>query len=218
MTELTPALLEALAATGDADHAFGFDKFVGHSPTGLQLFSLLVAQPRLLELIAKIMGAAPKLAFTLARRPRVLGALLSPPSIGTRPAGGISARLAAQFGEARSYEDELDRARNFGQEQKFLIGVRLLTGALSAQEADEPFALLAEVVIAGLLERVEAEFAKAHGRVPGGAAAVVALGKLGGHEMTAASDLDLMLLYGADPDGESVGGERACQHLNIMRD
>ena len=211
LTELTPALLEALAATGDADQAFlAFDRFISHLPTGVQLFSLLVAQPRLLELIARIMGAAPKLAFTLARRPRVLGALLEPAFYRDAPgAEDLSARLAAQFAEARSYEDELDRARIFGQEQKFLIGVRLLTGALSAQEAGRAYALLAEVVIAGLLGRVEAEFAKAHGGVPGGAAAVVALGKLGGREMTAASDLDLMLLYGADPNSESIGGERS---------
>lgn len=210
LTELTPALLEALAATGDADRAFlAFDKFLGRLPAGVQLFSLLVAQPRLLELIAKIMGAAPKLAFTLARRPRVLGALLEPAFYKDTPsAADLSARLAAQFAEARSYEDELDRARIFGQEQKFLIGVRLLTGALSAEEAGRAYALLAEVVIAGLLERVETELAKAHGRVPGGAAAVVGLGKLGGREMTAASDLDLMLLYAADPHSDSVGGER----------
>ena len=43
-----------------------------------------------------------------------------------------------------------------------------------------------------LLEAVETEFAKAHGRVvAGGVAAVVAMGKLGGREMTASSDLDL---------------------------
>ena len=45
---------------------------------------------------------------------------------------------------------------------------------------------------------VEAEFAVSHGGVPGGEAVVVAMGKLGGREMTAASDLDLMLLYDAD--------------------
>jgi len=211
LTELTPALLEALASTGDADQAFlAFDKFISHLPTGVQLFSLLVSQPRLLELIARIMGAAPKLAFTIARRPRVLGALLEPAFYRDSPsAEDYSARLAAHFGEARSYEEALDRARIFGQEQKFLIGVRLLTGALSTQEAGRAYALLAEVVIAGLMELVEAEFAAAHGRVAGGAAAVVALGKLGGREMTAASDLDLMLLYAAaDPLCESVGGER----------
>jgi glutamate-ammonia-ligase adenylyltransferase len=34
------------------------------------------------------------------------------------------------------------------------------------------------------------------------------MGKLGGREMTAASDLDLMLLYDADPNAESAGGAR----------
>ena len=97
----------------------------------------------------------------------MLAALLEPAFYRDAPSeDGISARLAAQFAEARSYEDELDRARIFGQEQKFLISVRLLTGALSPQEAGRAFALLAEVVIAGLLERVEVEFAKTHGRFP----------------------------------------------------
>jgi glutamate-ammonia-ligase adenylyltransferase len=39
---------------------------------------------------------------------------------------------------------------------------------------------------------------RAHGHVPGGAAAVIAMGKLGGREMTAASDLDLILVYDFD--------------------
>ena len=45
---------------------------------------------------------------------------------------------------------------------------------------------------------------RAHGRVPGGAAAVVAMGKLGGREMTAASDLDLILIYDFDAAGHAV--------------
>ncbi|MBM3624592.1 MAG: bifunctional [glutamine synthetase] adenylyltransferase/[glutamine synthetase]-adenylyl-L-tyrosine phosphorylase, partial [Alphaproteobacteria bacterium] len=52
------------------------------------------------------------------------------------------------------------------------------------------------------------EFARVHGTIEGGAAAVVAMGKLGGREMTASSDLDLMLLYDADPLAESKGGGR----------
>ena len=34
-----------------------------------------------------------------------------------------------------------------------------------------------------------------HGRMPGGQAAVLAMGKLGGREMTAGSDLDLIIVY-----------------------
>ncbi|MEF3366132.1 bifunctional [glutamine synthetase] adenylyltransferase/[glutamine synthetase]-adenylyl-L-tyrosine phosphorylase [Methylocystis sp. 9N] len=210
LTELTPALLEALAATENADAAFlAFDKLIAKLPAGVQPFSLLVSQPRLLDLLATIMGAAPKLAQTISQRPRVLDALMEPAFFETVPSQTeLAQRLAAQFLEARSYEDALDRARIFGQEQKFLVGVRVLTGSVSVAEAGLAYSRLADTIIAGLFTRVCDEFAKAHGLIEGGAAAVVAMGKLGGREMTAASDLDLMLLYEADPLAESQGGER----------
>jgi glutamate-ammonia-ligase adenylyltransferase len=50
-------------------------------------------------------------------------------------------------------------------------------------------------VVAGLLPRVADEFARRHGRLPGAGLAVVALGKLGGREMTVGSDLDLIFIY-----------------------
>ncbi|PWB93526.1 bifunctional [glutamine synthetase] adenylyltransferase/[glutamine synthetase]-adenylyl-L-tyrosine phosphorylase [Methylosinus sporium] len=206
LTELTPALLEALAVTQNADQAFlAFDKLLAGLPAGVQLFSVLVSNPRLLSLLTAITGAAPKLAATIARRPRVLDAVLEPAFFEHLPdESELAAALARSLAETRSYEEALDAARVFGQEQKFLIGVRILTGALSVAEAGLAYARLAECVIAALLPRVEAEFARAHGRMEG-RVCVVALGKLGGREMTAASDLDLMLLYDADPHAESDG-------------
>jgi glutamate-ammonia-ligase adenylyltransferase len=210
LTELTPILLEAIAATENADAGFlAFDRLISKLPAGVQLFSLLASQPRLLNLLAAIMGAAPKLAETISRRPRVLDALLEPAFFENMPSqAALDHRLAEQFAEARSYEDSLDRARIFGQEQKFLIGVRILTGSLSVAEAGVAYTRLAETLISRLFALVCDEFTKAHGTIEDGAAAVVAMGKLGGREMTAASDLDLMLLYDADPLAESQGGER----------
>ncbi|PWB84266.1 MAG: bifunctional [glutamate--ammonia ligase]-adenylyl-L-tyrosine phosphorylase/[glutamate--ammonia-ligase] adenylyltransferase [Methylocystaceae bacterium] len=207
LTELTPMLLEALAKTDNADQAFlAFDRLLAKLPAGVQLFSLLVSHPRLLHLLTAILGSAPKLAETISRRPRVLDALLEPAFFEHLPnKEELSAALATSLNEARSYEEALDRARIFGQEQKFLIGVRILTGALSVAEAGLAYARLAEAIIGGLLPRVESEFAALHGRIAEGRVAVVALGKLGGREMTAASDLDLMLLYEADPHAESSG-------------
>jgi glutamate-ammonia-ligase adenylyltransferase len=211
LTELTPALLEALAATDNADYAFlAFDRMIAKLPAGVQLFSLLASQPRLLHLIAAIMGAAPKLAETISRRPRLLDALMEPAFFERLPdKNEIAARLETQLADARSYEDELDFARIFGQEQKFLIGVRILTGTLSVGQAGLAYARLAGVLISALLERAKDELAKTHGWIEGGRVTVIAMGKLGGWEMTAASDLDLMLLYDADPLAESVGGERS---------
>jgi glutamate-ammonia-ligase adenylyltransferase len=53
-------------------------------------------------------------------------------------------------------------------------------------------------MIEAMQKEVELEMVRAHGRVPGGSAVVVAMGKLGGREMTAASDLDLIVVYDFD--------------------
>jgi glutamate-ammonia-ligase adenylyltransferase len=95
-----------------------------------------------------------------------------------------------------------------GSEQAFLIGVRVLSGLVDASQAGGAYALLAERLIAGMQSAIEREMIRAHGRVPGGAAAVVAMGKLGGREMTAASDLDLILVYDFDPEAMQSDGEK----------
>ena len=211
LTELTPALLRALAATGNADETFlAFDRFVSKLPTGVQIFSLLASNPGLLSLLAEIMGgAAPKLAETLTRRPRVIDALLEPAFFGRLPdPAELAGRLDLTLGDAISYEDCLDRARIFAQEQIFLIGVRVLTGTVTAIEAGAAYAQLASLVVARLLGQVEAELALTHGVIAGGEVVVVAMGKLGGQEMTASSDLDLMLLYDVPKDDAESNGAR----------
>ena len=210
LTELTPTLLATLAETDNADAAFlAFDRLVAKLPAGVQIFSLLVSNPSLLRLLADVMGAAPKLAETIGHRPRVLDALMEPAFFdGVPDRADLDRRLVTSFQDARDYEDRLDRARIFGQEQRFLIGVRVLTGTLSAMQAGQAYATLAGVLVRRLLEAVEDEFARAHGRVAAGVAAVIAMGKLGGREMTASSDLDLMLLYDFDEACEASDGAR----------
>ena len=61
-------------------------------------------------------------------------------------------------------------------------------------------------------------FATEYGRIRGGRVAIVALGKLGSRETTAASDLDLMLLYDFPADaGESDGPKRLGPSLYYAR-
>jgi len=211
LTEITPALLAALARSDNADAAFiAFDRFLSRMPAGVQLFSLLGSNRGvLLDLIAAIMGTAPRLAETVIRRAHVLDAVLEPAFFGRVPDRDmLGKRLAGFLEQARSYEEILDRARIFGQEQWFLIGVRVLAGAIDARRAGYAFADLAEVLSARLLEAARHEFEAAHGTVKRGRVALVALGKLGGREMTAASDLDLMLVYDHDPKATGSDGDR----------
>lgn len=210
LTELVPALLKVLSETANPQAAFiAFDGFIARLPAGVQLFSLLRANPGLLSLIADIVGTAPRLASILSRHANVLDAVLAPDFFGGLP---TRATLAERFdilaAEARGYEDLLDRARRFGQEQSFLIGVRILSGTVTAGQAGGAYAALASLLVDRLHTAAAGELTRAHGHVPGGAAAVVAMGKLGGAEMTATSDLDLIVIYDFPPDVIQSDGAR----------
>jgi [glutamine synthetase] adenylyltransferase / [glutamine synthetase]-adenylyl-L-tyrosine phosphorylase len=210
LTEILPTLLGALSGTHNSDAAFAaFDRFLARIPAGVQLFSILGSNPGLLTLLATIMGTAPRLAEIVIQRVHVLDALIEPTFFGSLPSREIlEKRIDASFGEANSYEDVLDRARIFGQEQAFLIGVRVLAGTVDARQAGSAFADLADILVSRLLERVREEFEANHGTIRGGKMALVAMGKLGGHEMTAASDLDLIILYNIAKNANSSNGPR----------
>ncbi len=197
LTEVQPLLIDALSRTADPDSALAsFDRFLAELPSGVQLFSLLRANPKLLQLVADIMGTAPRLARILSRRRRVLDAVLDPGFFGSLPDSASLERIVeGEIGVGSDLQEVLDRARVIGSEQAFLIGVRILSGSISAGQAGGAYAELAEHLITALASRVEADLERVHGRVAGGGAAVIAMGKLGGREMTAASDLDLIVVY-----------------------
>ncbi|MDR7031742.1 bifunctional [glutamine synthetase] adenylyltransferase/[glutamine synthetase]-adenylyl-L-tyrosine phosphorylase [Mesorhizobium sp. BE184] len=210
LTELTPALLEAFGKTRRADEALlRFDEFLAGLPAGLQLFSLLQSNPALLRLMATIMGSAPRLAAIITRRPHVFDGLLDPALLTELPDRAyLSARLAAFLEGDRAYEEVLDRLRIFASEQQFLIGVRLLAGSIDPARAGRAFSHLADLTIDAALNAVMEEFASRHGRVPGSRVALLGMGKLGSRELTAGSDVDLILLYDHAADAEESDGAK----------
>jgi [glutamine synthetase] adenylyltransferase / [glutamine synthetase]-adenylyl-L-tyrosine phosphorylase len=210
LTRLMPALLEALSKTADPDAAFAhFDRFLSGLPAGVQVFSMLHANPRLLDLIAEIAGSAPRLAEYLGRNPGVLDALIDHEFLARIPTRAeLAGCFAAELARVPGFEAALDAARRFAKEENFRIGVQVILGLSNPDEAGPAYAAIAETVIAGLQDAVEREMKTAHGLVPGGSFAVVALGKLGGREMTAASDLDLVFIYTHDGDASASTGPK----------
>ena len=197
LTEFLPHLLEALGATAQPDLALAtFDRFLAELPAGVQLFSLLRSNPSMLRLIADIMGTAPRLARVLSRQARVVDAVLDPGFFGDLPSPEmLETLIAGELAGAADFQECLDRARVIGREQAFLIGVRVLSGTITADHAGGAYARLADNLIRALQTAVEGEMERTHGRMQDGRAAVLAMGKLGGREMTAASDLDLIVVY-----------------------
>ena len=210
LDELVPTIIHQLAATENPDAAFAaFDQFLAGLRAGGRLLSLLRQRPELVGFIALILGTAPRLADILARHPHVIDPLIDPASFAALPgAKELEEGLARAVAESRGYEEVLDAIRLFGQEHMFLIGARILSGSLSADRAGEVFAELADVLIRALKARVEQDFVGSHGRIRGQEIAIVALGRLGAREMTATSDLDLIVVYDFNEEEPESNGKR----------
>ncbi len=218
LTEFVPLLIETLGSTENADAAFvAFDRFLSRMPAGVQLFSLLQSNPRLLRLLITILAVAPRLAETVVGRAHVLDALIEPEFFDRLPdRATLDGHLATTLTLARGYEDVLDRARIFGQEQAFLIGVRLLAGTVTPRQAGHAYSDLAEALVVAMLAAVRREFEAAHGKLRGAEVAVLAMGRLGGREMTATSDLDLILLYDFDERATASSSKRSLPPLQYF--
>ena len=221
LTELIPGLLEAFSGSGDPDAALAaFDAALGRMPAAVELFAILRSNAAVRELFGDILGGAPHLASIVAARPHVLDAaigadLVAPGDLGPAFVG----RLRASLASAPDFEVFLDQARYLAQDEMFLIGARMFSAGIDPAQGALAYSLLAETILAATFQAVAREFATQHGLVRGGRAVVVALGKLGSREMTATSDLDLMLIYDFDeatPESDGPRGLHAVQYYTRL--
>jgi glutamate-ammonia-ligase adenylyltransferase len=210
LADLVPLIIDQVSRAENPDAAFAaFDGFLAGLRAGGRFLSLLRQHPQVIEFIALILGVAPRLADTLALNPHLIDPLIDPSFFGALPdETRLTVELKRTVGETRTYEDFLDAVRLFGQEQMFLIGARIISGSVSAQQAGEVFARLAEVLVRALDARVQEDFAATHGRMRGEQTAILALGRLGAREMTASSDLDLIVIYDFDQQHPNSNGKR----------
>lgn len=209
LTALTPDLLQAIAATGEADTGFvRFQDFFAALPAGVQVLSLFKAEPLILKETCATLALAPRLGAVLAQRPAILDAMLSPRFTAPLSLDEPQTRLEvlkAGMAQAQGFEESLDAVRRAHREEMFRIGFQVLHGRAKADEAGVAYSNLAEASLSALLPVAYDAMKEVHGLIPG-RVAVCAWGKLGGQELAADSDLDLMIVYDvADPDCESDG-------------
>ncbi|MBT3238966.1 MAG: bifunctional [glutamine synthetase] adenylyltransferase/[glutamine synthetase]-adenylyl-L-tyrosine phosphorylase, partial [Rhodospirillaceae bacterium] len=210
LTELLPVILKAFSVTPDPDATFmRFDEFLSRLPSGVQLFSMFYSNPGLLDLVAEIMGGAPRLAEHLSRRPQVLDSVLTadffePPP----PREAMVLELDMVLGPCRDLEDILLTTRRWAHDRRFHIGVQSLTGKLGTSETAHALSDVADTCIARLFQHVHEDFASRHGQVSGADMAVIAMGKLGSRELTSESDLDLIFVYNNPEQTEASDGNK----------
>ncbi len=205
---LLPRLLAGLAATGDPDRAFrAFHDFLCHLPAGVRIFSLLKRQPHLIDLVAGVMAAAPRLARMLGASPVLLDYALAAEFSEPLPAKPLlDGEFAHHLAMAEHEEEVLDRARRWFHDREFRLAVGLLEGDCDAAGVLTSLADLRDVVIRHLFRRVIDRFGARHGCLPGGALAILATRRYGGRAPAFGAAIDLALVHRHDdPQGRSNG-------------
>lgn len=209
---LKPEILSRLQKAAQPDEAFiHFDRFLAGLPAGVQVFSLFEANPTLIDLIVDIAATAPHLASYLGRNASVFDAVIGGDFFSKWPGPAhLNDLLTNELAGVPDYEGKLDAARRWQKEWHFRIGVHQLRGLIEADEAGSQYAELADACLCALWPVVLAEFTRKYGAPPGHGAVVLGMGSLGSERLTAASDLDMIVIYDAD-NAETSDGPRPLQ-------
>jgi [glutamine synthetase] adenylyltransferase / [glutamine synthetase]-adenylyl-L-tyrosine phosphorylase len=202
---LLPQILRRLGAAPDPRHAINqLSSLIERLPSAINFFLLLDAQPALLKLLVSILSHAPALAEQLALKASLLDSLIDTTAFD--PVGSVLA-LIDQMRGGSDLEEQLDAVRRSVGDLRFGLGVQLVEGMSDPLDVAKGYARVAEAAIGVVAEASIAAFKAVHGAIPGSELVILALGRLGGAELTHASDLDLIFLFTGDFAAVSLGAK-----------
>jgi [glutamine synthetase] adenylyltransferase / [glutamine synthetase]-adenylyl-L-tyrosine phosphorylase len=194
--KLQPALLDWLAKTADPDATLNqFVRFVEAYGLRSLLFELLVANPKLLELLAKTFDASRFAGNLLIRHPQLLEEITRDPGFSDARSVDAHLRRLDSLGASGFH---LDPVRAYRQRQILRTILREVldsTGPTAANTLGDELSDLAESCLLFTIELLEGE-----------QLTVIALGKFGGRELSYGADLDVLFV------GENI---RAAQNLIV---
>ena len=204
--EILHEIVDALGKTPDPDGAVTrMDRFLAALPEDLSFFSMLRANTWLLNLIAVVMGSAPRMAEVLEGNPRLLQAVLDPSFFLPIPEREELAReLDERLAGRRDTAERVEQVAAWAGDRRFQVAVQALENLVTVDEASSALSDVAGAVIERLLWDVLDGMRDRHGPVPGGCA-VVARGRLGAAEMIFGSDLDLLFVADFQAGASTTG-------------
>jgi glutamate-ammonia-ligase adenylyltransferase len=203
LAEILPALLEAIGRTADPDQALNhWERWLASGVSRSAVLEYLRSAPRMLDLVCAIFGNSDSLAFTLVRDPLLLYWLAQQNVLSTAPTRAGMERMIRQSLEGvTATELRLDALRRFRRREMLRIGVRDLVRLADVVETTASLSDLASVLIDAAYRIVDADLRARHGipmhqnqqgRWVETGFTVIAMGKLGGHELNYSSDVDVL--------------------------
>ena len=203
LADILPALLEAIERTADPDQALNhWERWLASGVSRSAVLEYLRSAPRMLDLVSAIFGNSDSLAFTLVRDPLLLYWLAQENVLSTAPTrGGMERTIRQSLESVTATELKLDALRRFRRREMLRIGVRDLLRLADVVETTGSLSDLASVLIDAAYRIVDHDLRSRHGvpmhqnrqgRWMETGFTVIAMGKLGGHELNYSSDVDVL--------------------------
>ena len=204
--KLQPILLDWLAKGADPDATLNrFVRFVEAYGLRSLLFELLVANPKLLELVVRTFDASRFAGDLLIRRPQLLEEITRDPTFSdARPMAEHLRRLDSLGASAF----HLDPVRAYRQRQILRVMLRDILHSGRPAASKNVGSELSDLAEASLLFTVRL--------LAGSQLTVIALGKFGGRELSYGADLDVLFVGRAHSSETKASEElRAAQNLIV---
>jgi len=167
--------------------------------------ALLTEYPQTLQRLASLSSSSAWVSTYLTRHPILLDELLDARVLYGNPdwaalGAQLDEQLSASHGDV---ETQMDTLRHFQHAQVFRLVAQDLAGMWSLEALADQLSLLADRVIDATLRHTWLDLPRRHLEQP--RFAVIGYGKLGGKELSYASDLDVIFVYDdPDPDAPEI--------------
>jgi len=202
---VAPALLKALASTGEPDDALRrFSRICGSLGAKSVFFQMLNENAWLLKMTADLAAWSEFLTSILVANPGLFDALVDSLQTGESK---TAAEMTSELESIATAGDITDTLRAYRSGELLRIGVRDLIHDASLEQTQNELSDLAEAILRTQLKHTHKAFAERRGTVkdthgkPVGFA-VLSVGKFGGREMNYGSDLDVIYFYGGEGQAE----------------
>src|SRR5437867_7520816 len=203
LVRLAPALLTEIARSAAPERALHhLATFVSTIGARTSYLHLLLENPGVMRLLVRLFATSEFLSAFFLRHPELLDSLVRADLMRiVRAAADMAGELDARLAAASDREAELDTLRRFRHEEFLRIGVHDIQGALVPHEVGHQLTALAEVCLGAALTLARHDVLARFALPPAEGLVVVGMGKLGGAELSYASDLDLLFIYDTGAEG-----------------
>ncbi|OBX00201.1 bifunctional [glutamate--ammonia ligase]-adenylyl-L-tyrosine phosphorylase/[glutamate--ammonia-ligase] adenylyltransferase [Gallibacterium genomosp. 1] len=217
LEQLLPILFDEMLAMKDATVLLPrILEIIAKIATRTTYLELLYENPNSRVLLMKLCGASPFVARQIADYPLLLDELLNPNTLlSPPPFSQYQAELEHYLIRIPQEDEEqlIDVLRQFKLATQLRVAAADILGALPVMKVSDHLTYLAEAIIASVVNLAWRQVTQRFGtpnhlQNNDKGFLVVGYGKLGGIELGYKSDLDLVFLYDAPANSETVGGKR----------